>query len=144
MPQEHFERLLKSIPEDEAYDRKKNYDGTRMQVLTRDLGMWVWHATVAAMAEGLGYTSYKGILARDKPGFYLGPHCDTPLKKMSIVLYLRGEEGTQMLTSEKEPHTTITFEPNSALCFGVTGESYHSIGPVKKRRDVLLVDIYHG
>ena len=143
LPEKHFNYLLNCLPPPERYNRKKDYTGTRMLVLTRDLGK-PWSSTVAAMATGLGYPSFKGILARDDPGFHLGPHTDTELKKMSIVLYISGDEGTQLLTTTKEPYTVVPFEPNTALCFGVTGESYHAIGPVKSRRDVLLVDIYHG
>ena len=104
------------------------------------------------------------ILIRDKPGYGLGPHSDSPSKALSALFYLPKddaliEHGTSLYRPKQEGFTcegnkhhdrknfervkTIPFAPNTMLAFAKTLNSFHGVEPFTASgvRDILLFDV---
>jgi len=107
----------------------------------------------------------ESFLIRDKAGYELGPHTDSPAKLVSMLFYLAPNEehpelGTTFYTPkdraffcEGGPHhsyeqferaDTIPYKPNCLLAFPKTEHSFHGVEPVSDdtlQRDLLFFDL---
>jgi len=97
------------------------------------------------------------LLIRDMPGYKIGPHTDSPVKVISALFYLIGQEETSLYTPKEKdfrckggPHYpfekfnkvgTMKFKPNSMFAFLKTDNSFHGVEPTKHQRDVMLFDV---
>jgi FkbM family methyltransferase len=97
------------------------------------------------------------LLIRDLPGYKIGPHTDSPVKVISALFYLNGQEGTSLYTPKNKefrckggPHYsfdefekvgTMQFTPNSMFAFLKTDNSFHGVEPTSHQRDVMLFDV---
>ena len=107
----------------------------------------------------------EALLVEDRTRYSLGPHTDTPLKVLSMLFYLPGDESQSHLGTsiyvpkdpqfacEGGPHhpferfermVGMPFLPNSLFAFLKTANSFHGVEPIEKegvRRHLLLYDI---
>ena len=104
------------------------------------------------------------LLIRDKAGYSIGPHTDSPHKAMSALFYLpvNGENesaGTSMYAPKEAGFTcdgtkhhdpslfnlvkTMKYRPNSLFAFPKSDKSFHGVETYqgKSNRDVYLYDI---
>ena len=105
------------------------------------------------------------LLIRDYRNYFLRPHTDSPLKLVSVLIYLAADDarpgmGTtffsphdRKMTSEGgeghdygqfSPVRTLPYLPNRMLAFPKTNRSFHGVMPVAgydDRRDILLYDL---
>lgn len=99
----------------------------------------------------------EGLLIKDKTGYAIGPHTDSPARILSAIFYLSGKDGTTMyvpndpdFTCKGGPHyppdnfkevATVLNRPNTAFVFLKTDKSFHGVKKTKEERGVLLYDI---
>lgn len=101
-------------------------------------------------------------LVHDFPGYYLGPHTDTPDKLVTGLFYLPKDmsacfEATELYLSDTpdprgkghkfddkvyRPAAKSSFTPNTALFFLRTDSSFHGVRPTKKERWTLAYDLF--
>jgi hypothetical protein len=106
--------------------------------------------------------SYWGAeLVHDKPGYYLGPHTDTPDRLLTCVFYLAATldhpgPGTTLYSCptpdprgkghrpgpEFKEVVTLPYRPNTGLIFLRTDISYHGVKVVHKPRWSLAFDLF--
>ena len=68
--------------------------------------------------------------AQDNDGFWLQPHTDLGVKKLTVLIYMSGDEGhdtlgTDIFNADKSWATRTPFEVNSALAFVPGDDTYH-------------------
>jgi len=68
--------------------------------------------------------------AQDIDGFWLEPHTDLGVKRLTVLLYLpydgdQDDLGTDMYNSDKSWSKRAPFTPNSAMAFVPGGDTYH-------------------
>lgn len=113
---------------------------------------------------GIANGTEEMLLIRDKSGYSLGPHTDSPSKALAALFYLPKDEtliehGTSLyrprqsgFTCEGNRHhdgkafervKTVPFAPNSMLAFAKTTTSFHGVEPFNATgvRDILLFDV---
>lgn len=116
-----------------------------------------------AMLDKFGVTD-KGfkdetLLIKDKKGYAIGPHTDSPARVLSAIVYLGTGKGlgTSLYVPKEEgftckggPHhkfedfkkvKTVPYEANTAFVFLKTTNSFHGVEPTSREREVLLYDI---
>lgn len=105
------------------------------------------------------------FLMRDRTGYTLGPHTDTPRKLVSVLFYLPPDDsqadlGTSVYLPKHRdftclggPHypfeqfdrvATMAYRPNTLVAFPQTRTSFHGVEPVIRpgaQRDLLLFDL---
>jgi FkbM family methyltransferase len=101
------------------------------------------------------------LLIRDKKGYQISPHTDTPAKVVSALFYLPKKEhkgaGTNIYIPKQEGLTCksgmhysfddfekvkgFPYKPNSLLVFLRTDNSFHGVEPSPCERNVLLYNI---
>ena len=108
---------------------------------------------------GVRSASDEALLLRDKPGYKITPHTDTPAKAVTMLVYLGdANHGTTLYTPKKKgyadkkgihhsveqfnEHATVDGAPNTALIFARTDTSFHGTKPWNGTidRDILLYD----
>jgi hypothetical protein len=69
--------------------------------------------------------------ALDSDGFWLEPHTDIGVKKVTCFLYLdgAGDLGTDIYTDAQTLSYRLPFVPNTALAFVPAGNSWHGFAP---------------
>lgn len=75
--------------------------------------------------------------AQDVDGFWLEPHTDLGVKRLTVLIYLsdgpqHGDLGTDIFTAEKQPIKRSPFKPNFAMAFVPGGNTYHGF----QRREI--------
>lgn len=102
----------------------------------------------------------EALLIRDKPGYAIGPHTDSPLKVISALFYLpimESDAGTSLYVPKDPdfrcaggPHypvkqfnlvKTLPFKPNSLFAFLKSDISFHGVEKTTVTRDILLYDV---
>lgn len=166
--------LLKSLPDDSQYLSLEEGRGSKGYperfCWTPKDGIWkdlanfmLCGALKDALSEKFGVTGTKDeiLVIRDKHGYQIGPHSDSPSKVLSALFYLPTEElpnaGTSLyapkedgFTCEGRKHypfelfdkvTTMPFRPNSLFAFAKSDRSFHGVERQTVQRDILLYDI---
>lgn len=102
--------------------------------------------------EKKGAVSLKNSLLRieytvDKDKFWLAPHTDLGVKLFTMLIYLsNGEDafnwGTDIYVDADTHFTTVPYEPNSALSFYPSNNTWHGFKPrkIKGVRKMLIVN----
>ncbi|PQA89421.1 2OG-Fe(II) oxygenase [Hyphococcus luteus] len=85
--------------------------------------------------------------AQDMTGFWLEPHTDLGVKRLTVLLYLPNGEGqddlgTDIYNSDKSWAKRSPFTPNSAMAFVPGGDTYHGFEPreIKGVRKSLILN----
>jgi FkbM family methyltransferase len=112
---------------------------------------------------GVKSSSDELLLLRDRPGYKIPPHTDTPRKVVTMLCYLpadfsKEQHGTSVYRPKESGFTcpdgrhhrfedfekvwTAPFKPNSALIFARTDDSFHGVEAFDGDgvRDILLYD----
>ncbi len=160
-PDSMYSEMLKNLPdfsEYRSYDEGKSYQ--ERYLYKADKGFW---------REVFDYLigPYKGWktqcqLIRDKPGYSIGPHTDTPKKLKTFLYYLtdkplEGVETSIFVPKAKgfqtggglhydfdafEEVKKIPFVPNGYFSFERTNNSFHGVYPTKEIRNVIQLAVY--
>ena len=100
-------------------------------------------------------------LVRQKAGYSLGPHTDSPNKVLTVLFYLPQEDCLEAGTVIYRPKArgfkcegnrhhafrdfetvkVVPFKPDSVFAFVKSDISFHGVEPVKTTRDVLQYNI---
>ena len=169
-----YRALLASLPDDSQYRSLREARGSKGYperfCWTPKVGLWrdlanfmLCGAVKDALCEKFGVHGERDeiLLIRDKPGYQIGPHTDTPKKVLSAIFYLAASElpdaGTSLYEPKEEGFTctggahyqfekfnrvmTMPFMPNSLFCFAKSDRSFHGVEKQTAQRDVLLYDI---
>jgi hypothetical protein len=85
--------------------------------------------------------------AQDTDGFWLEPHTDLGVKSFTMLLYLSDEEGhedlgTDIYDADKNHVGRSPFEPNAAMIFVPSDNTYHGFErrPIKGVRKSLIIN----
>jgi hypothetical protein len=119
------------------------------------------HACCAALAEALQRgpaveaiertcgldltgTSLRIEYCQDTDGFWLEPHTDIGVKKLTFLIYLQGaaDLGTDLMTPSGDVLGAAPFAPNRGLVFVPGGDTWHGFRrrPIKGVRRSLIVN----
>jgi hypothetical protein len=85
----------------------------------------------ASLSACLERTFLRIEYALDTDGFWLEPHTDIGVKKVTCFLYLdgAGDLGTDIYTDAQTLSYRLPFVPNTALAFVPAGNSWHGFAP---------------
>ena len=166
LPPETYAQLLAALPPDAQYrplaERGTNGYPERSTHAAPSFLAWMTSGTLRAALDkkfGVQSSSDETLLLRDKPGYAIPPHTDTPAKAVTMLVYLgNSRHGTTLYTPKAKGYTdpkglhhkfqlfrkygTAEGAPNSALIFARTDSSFHGTTPWGGPgvRDVLLYD----
>lgn len=173
LPSDTYSALMAAMPETfEPIKKTRNLAGYPKRFTAEPVGD-IWEQVTAALRSGpfkdalcrkfgVDCTDLtdETLLIRDKPGYAIGPHTDSPDKVISALFYLEGEEGTSLYVPKKAgftcpggPHhpvskftrvKTAAFMSNSLFAFLKTDTSFHGVERTKHQRTVLLYDVRKG
>lgn len=171
-----YNELISNFPDN--YTEIEKTRGTRgyPKRFTTDTNSGIWHQISEVMKFGefkkaicekfklpddQQYTE-DVLLIRDKPGYQITPHTDTPHKVISALFYFPKDEsdfsaGTNMYTPNKKGFMcsdgkhypfdqfkkikSFPYKPNSVLIFLRTNNSFHGVEPSDVERNVLLYNL---
>ena len=151
--------------------RRAFWAGIFAMLLHEDFGAWILAKFYDTIAPRLGLEDpaarmelrAEAFLMRDRGGYSLGPHTDSPAKVASVLVYLAGDDDDEALGTALYlprdpdfvcaggPHhcfdrfdrvTTLPYRANMMVAFPKTDRCFHGVEPVATgRRDVLLFDL---
>ena len=169
-----YAAMLASLPGDSEYKSLEDARGSKGYperfCWTPTSGLWkdlanfmLCGALKDALCEKFGVSGNRDevLVIRDKPGYQIGPHTDTPAKVLSALFYLTSKEipeaGTSLYAPKETGFTcpgrahypfakfnrvmTMPFVPNSLFAFAKTDRSFHGVERQAMQRDVLLYDV---
>lgn len=164
-----YAALLSQLPGDGAYAALAGYPERGLCYPSgpfwADVARFINSGAVQqALCEKLSTPRAEGQvrLIRDRAGYALGPHTDTPSKVLSALFYLAKDEsleahGTSLyarpgFTCAGDQHhgfagftkvATMPFKPNTLFAFAKSDTSFHGVEPFPGPgvRDALLLDI---
>lgn len=178
-PAPFYEQMLRNLPAKELYrslGEARHTDYPDRFVCDLQASSF-WAALEARLRAGglrflLGLKfrkEYHGqdecLLMRDRAGYKIGPHTDTPAKAATMLVYLPSDlslidygtsvyepikpgfedpEGRHRSPDEFKEVWRAPFAPNSAFIFARTNNSFHGVSSfdvVGKERNILLYDI---
>ena len=92
----------------------------------------------------------KALLIDDAPGYWIRPHPDTPIKKMTLQVYLPDDAttpdmGTRLLAREESrgaDDRRLAFLPNAGYAFKIGPHTWHSVERCLHRRKSIQVIWY--
>jgi FkbM family methyltransferase len=173
-PADVFRDIAASLPPDAAYASLEAARGTKgypqryvhgmddepLSALSRLLRQGWLKSLLCAKFGILPDCSDEAVLLRDFAGYRIGPHCDTPAKIVTALIYLRDasagttlyepkdktaprELGRHYPFAEFEPVATVPAKANSALIFLNGPQAFHGVEPFEGpgTRDILLYDL---
>ena len=169
-----YQAMISSMPDDSGYKSLEEARGSKGYperfCWTPDSGLWrdlsnfmLCGALKDALCEKFAVEGERDeiLVIRDKPGYQIGPHTDTPKKVLSALFYLPKTElpdaGTSLYTPKDVGFTcpggahhrfekfnrvtTMPFMRNSMFAFAKSDRSFHGVEKQSVQRDVLLYDI---
>jgi FkbM family methyltransferase len=119
----------------------------------------VWVRAALTDKFGVDGNIDETLLIRDKAGYKIGPHTDSPKRSLSMIVYLDDGEGTSLYTPNDPKFKCMkgTHYPfdnftraktvsgkNTAFVFAKSDISFHGVEPTTKDRQVLLYDVRHS
>lgn len=177
-PDDFYQELMAALPGDEQYlslQQARGTSGYPERFVCETPSDPIWKRLEEIMRGGrikqilcnrFGVDGPKDevLLIRDRTGYKIGPHTDTPAKIISALFYLPKDEsqkpyGTSLFvpkvpgfTNQSGQHfgfdnfrkfATMKFLPNTAFIFAKTDRSFHGVEPFTGQgvRDVYLYDI---
>ena len=165
-PADTYQQVVQGLPDEAAYEPlakrgTAGYPERSTHPAPASLAWMTQGALRKALDEKFGVTSSsdEALLLRDRPGYKITPHTDTPAKAVTMLVYLgEARHGTTLYVPKKRGFTdpkglhhpwdkftasqTLDGTPNSALIFARTDTSFHGTTPWAGPgvRDVLLYD----
>lgn len=163
---DEYEEIMRELPLDSKYKPleargTKGYPERSTHHVPSQLS-WMTNGRLRkALDEKFGVQSVsdEAIFLRDKPGYKITPHTDTPAKAVTMLVYLgEARHGTTLYTPKKKgfadkkglhhkfedfnEYATADGAPNTAIIFARTDNSFHGTKPWKGpgNRDILLYD----
>lgn len=152
-----FEDLMANLPPDEEY---RPYNKTYPNRLLYQPATSFWRGVWKRMQDEFGPKAIVQ-LARDLPGYTLGPHTDKPTKLATYLFYLTDIEvegaGTTVFVPTGpvggtgwthhgfewfEAVKTAPYVPNGYFGFERSDKSFHGVFPAKIKRNTLQVAVY--
>jgi FkbM family methyltransferase len=175
-PQEIYDKMVENFPEEyveieksrglKGYPKRftaKAWDEIEETLMNGGLKDAILERFNDGIAEQIeGDFAQDVLLIRDKKGYSIPPHTDTPKKVVSALFYLPKDfkhltDGTNIylpkekgFTCKKGVHYTFDkfkkvkgfpYKPNALLVFLRTDNSFHGVAPSKGDRDVLLYNL---
>jgi FkbM family methyltransferase len=170
-PSEVYSQILSNMPDD--YTEIEKSRGTRgypKRFTANPTGQF-WNDIISnvkgmknAICEKFGLDeiySDDTLLIKDKEGYQISPHTDTPAKVVSALFYLTDKEVDGAGTNIYQPNKNgfickegkhysfdkfqkikgFPYKPNSLLVFLRTDNSFHGVEPSPCERNVLLYNI---
>jgi len=151
-----------------ADEGQQLFDGRREANLQRaylDAGRCAGEPRLLAVAEAFQSKAVAGAIgalcgvsfagsylrieyAQDRDGFWLAPHTDLGVKKLTLLIALEGGEdlGTDLYEAPQSPVPRLArrlpFEPNAGVFFVPSGKSWHGFAPrrIRALRKSLIVN----
>jgi hypothetical protein len=119
----------------------------------------VWVRAALTNKFGVDGNIDETLLIRDKAGYKIGPHTDSPKRSLSMIVYLDDGEGTSLYVPNDPnfkcpqgihyPFDNFTrvktvSGKNTAFIFAKSDISFHGVEPTATDRHVLLYDVRHS